>query len=332
MTVEDYITQATEALDNFDFVRAKDFYDKIVTLAPHDTDVLATYSHILLELGMVEAAKKVLIQTVSLPPSSENSSAHFYENFLNLGQLTVGKESLGYFLKGAENIEQQLQSTSGAVVEEERKRILRKNLSSVYCSCAELYMSDLCFEEGAEKECMDYIQKAFSAALTPEVYQLQANLFICQNKQEEAIISIKKSLDMWVNLPATAQDSTADSIIPSYAQRVACSKLLIELGLYEECFELLSRLQKENDEDIEIWYLFGWGYYLVKDFTAAKECLQMGQTLYYKLGYNDLELIQHLEELLAEMNEMMIEEDVEGGAENGDGADEIDEDAEIEID
>jgi hypothetical protein len=31
--------------------------------------------------------------------------------------------------------------------------------------------------------------------------------------------------------------------------------------LYGLAEQVLDTLQRENDEDVEVWYLYGWGYY-----------------------------------------------------------------------
>ncbi|KAJ3117312.1 hypothetical protein HDU96_007218 [Phlyctochytrium bullatum] len=48
---------------------------------------------------------------------------------------------------------------------------------------------------------------------------------------------------------------------PQYDQRIACAKLLLELGMHDKATVVLQSCQEENDLDPEGWYLFGWCYY-----------------------------------------------------------------------
>ncbi|KAJ1551448.1 hypothetical protein HK405_014501, partial [Cladochytrium tenue] len=43
--------------------------------------------------------------------------------------------------------------------------------------------------------------------------------------------------------------------------RLACARLLLELGLHDRASLVLESCQRENDADPEPWYLFGFCYY-----------------------------------------------------------------------
>lgn len=50
---------------------------------------------------------------------------------------------------------------------------------------------------------------------------------------------------------------------PPYSTRLSLAKLLLELSLHASALEILQRLENEDDEDPEIWYLSGWAWWLL---------------------------------------------------------------------
>lgn len=60
--------------------------------------------------------------------------------------------------------------------------------------------------------------------------------------------------------------------IPSYDSRLSLVKLLLEVSLYTQALFVLETLQKENDQVIDLWYLYGWCYY------CMSQCSQEGQS------------------------------------------------------
>lgn len=114
----------------------------------------------------------------------------------------------------------------------------------------------------------------------PEVYQLLASVRLSQQRNEEAASALNKSMELWIHKEA------GDARIPIYDTRLALVKLLLELGMFEHAFTVLENLQKEDDEVVDLWYLYGWTYYCLGDdeersqeekFTLwadARDCLE----------------------------------------------------------
>ena len=48
---------------------------------------------------------------------------------------------------------------------------------------------------------------------------------------------------------------------PSYATRMAATRLLMETEMYDTAFAVLEELQEEDDEVVDLWYLGGWCLY-----------------------------------------------------------------------
>jgi len=63
-------------------------------------------------------------------------------------------------------------------------------LCKAYCSIAELYLTDLCYELDAEMKCEEAIQNAFiydDPQATPDVFQALANLRLSQSSEEQRL-------------------------------------------------------------------------------------------------------------------------------------------------
>ena len=124
------------------------------------------------------------------------------------------------------------------------------------------------------------------------------------------------------------------SSLPSLSTRMNLARLLTELSLLDEALKVLQVNQLEDDEDPEIWYLFGWIYYLMGGFVPemltlemaieqygshasnlvfdkdqlqqwqsdclsdSKECLEMVLRLHEKYGIVDKSMLTHTQELL----------------------------------
>ena len=58
---------------------------------------------------------------------------------------------------------------------------------------------------------------------------------------------------------------------PPSSARLTLAKLLLELSEHVSALEILNRLENEDDEDSEIWYLSGWAWWLLGEARAASE-------------------------------------------------------------
>ncbi|KAJ2749232.1 hypothetical protein GGI19_005762 [Coemansia pectinata] len=112
---------------------------------------------------------------------------------------------------------------------------------------------------------------------------------------------------LWAN-----KDLTDPTLIPSYENRLALVRLLLELDDKEKALGLLEQLQKEDDENVDAWYLFGWTYHLQSEDMAtgddedktellrsARECFKQAIKLANMLDYENDGLIDHALELVA---------------------------------
>jgi predicted Zn-dependent protease len=67
------------------------------------------------------------------------------------------------------------------------------------------------------------------------------------------------------------RNDIASNQIPPYATRINLSKLLIETSQYETAIEVLERLQAEDDQLPDLWYLGGWSLFLLGERARERE-------------------------------------------------------------
>ncbi len=135
--------------------------------------------------------------------------------FLYLGQLSSSKDALDVFTKAIDDMKECIRlleqvlatdgnengSDSAMAMEDDNDNSndslqsalseTKRQLCGAYCSVAELYLTDLCFEPNAEAECESSLQAAVKlddpTSSSPDAIQAMANLRLSQNRGEEAI-------------------------------------------------------------------------------------------------------------------------------------------------
>ncbi|KAI0165733.1 hypothetical protein GGR57DRAFT_133583 [Xylariaceae sp. FL1272] len=269
-----------------------------------------------LELGDFETARMYLLRAVAIDGdgSKDESIGGGPEKFLCLAQLSEegGKDSVGWFEKGAAALKKQIQTleTKNRRTDEQEMMIeeLKKKLAMTLCSVAEVYMTDLSWEEDAEKRCEALTTEATMVAPDfAETWQTLANVRISQSRLDDAKAALSRSLELWKHLPPE------DPSVPDFPSRVGLARLLMEVEQEQEAIEVLERLVSEDDQSVEVWYLGGWGLYIMgekqKEQTAEEDRkaswissrVWLNQCLHlYKLqDYEDDRLGEHAKELLA---------------------------------
>jgi predicted Zn-dependent protease len=195
----------------------------------------------------------------------------------------------------------------------------RQRMASLLCSMAEIYLTDCCQESDAEARCEQYLSQAL--AFDPEsieALQTLASVRLSQSRPSEASALLRQSLGLWTALePGTG-------LWPSFGLRMNLARLLLELSLFDEALSVLQINQTEDDEDPEVWYLFGWSYYIMAAKQAeeggsqldsmltedikelrmdAVECLETVLSLDQKLGTVSEPILAHTQELLESLRE-----------------------------
>ena len=293
---------------------------------------LCLLAEIQLELGDADSARSNYQKAVSLDPEKTLGA----EVWFSLAQLSVkgGQESIDFYESGTQILRQKIQASPDEFddVEEWIPR-----LGDALCAMAEVYMTDLSWEEDAEQRCEALVTEA--VALCPDrpgVLQTLANVRISQERDEEARSILRTSMESWSGplgkktIEGEIVDAEDDGTLPEFATRISLVRLLMEVGMEQEAVQVCGRLVSEDDESVEAWYLNGWGQILLAEKTqddeevmklkkSARESLATALRLYQQLDYEDdrlrdhaLELVQGLgKEVGAEDEEWEDEEDEE---------------------
>lgn len=107
--------------------------------------------------------------------------------------------------------------------------------------------------DDAESRCEKYVTEALLACPdSPEALQTLASIRISQIRLDDASAALSRSYKIWKDLEVD------DSQLPPYPLRLTFTRLLIECEMYDEAMEVLERLQEEDDQVVDLWYLGGW--------------------------------------------------------------------------
>ncbi|CZT08968.1 related to UPF0661 TPR repeat-containing protein AN10433 [Rhynchosporium agropyri] len=328
-------------------------------LALLDTDsqeallALNLLGEIHVELGDIDSARQYFLQaaTIDEDGSIPEELGGGAEKFLWLAQLNEegGQESVDWFEKGAMSLRLQIEALldSGKLSAEGEAAMTEKTrkLAVALCGVVEVYMTDLSWEEDAEQKCESLVTEATMVAPQfAEPWQTLANVRISQQRLEDAQAALKRSLDLWKDLPPE------NPIVPEFPARVSLARLLMEADLDVEAIEVLDRLVGEDDSSVEVWYLGGWGLYIMGEkqkngevktengdgdswrvsWISSRQWLDHSLRLFKQQNYEDERLGEHAKELLASINAELggvaAAEEEDGSV---DGSDEDDEDEEM---
>ncbi|EHK98596.1 TPR-like protein [Glarea lozoyensis ATCC 20868] len=308
-----------------------------------------------IELGEIEAARQYFLQAVAIDTDGtvDEELGGGAEKFLWLAQLSEegGTDSLRWYEKGASALRTQIQALQerkklnevGELLLEEKK----KKLAVALCGVVEVYMTDLSWEEDAEQKCESLVTEATLVAPEfPEPWQTLANVRISQSRLQDAQAALRRSLDLWKHLPPE------NSQIPDFPTRVSLARLLMESDMDVEAIEVLERLVGEDDSSVEVWYLGGWGLYILGEkqrngeltaetsdgdnwrvsWVSSRQWLSHSLRLFDQQDYEDERLGEHARELLATLEAALG--GAVGGGEDEDGdewEDDEDENADEEM-
>ncbi|KAI8636580.1 hypothetical protein BD408DRAFT_425910 [Parasitella parasitica] len=321
-TVADLKPRILENIDRLEYPAAYVFCQKALELEPRNAELLEITGQIELELEQFELARKHMLKSIELEPNAS------YSKYMYLGQLSVEKEAITAFQNG---VDLMVVERNSLAADSEEAKMLASKISSALCSMTEIYLTDCCSEPEAEKKCEEYLNQALQVdSEHVESYQLLASVRLSQERNEEAVSALNKSMELWIHKEA------GDATIPIYDTRLSLVKLLLEVGMFEHAFTVLESLQKENDEVVDLWYLYGWSYYCLGDdeertqeekkalWAEARDCFQTAVKVYTIVGSDDDAMIDHSKELIHNINQV-VPESVEEPEEE-----EIDDDFEIE--
>ncbi|XP_065187662.1 uncharacterized protein LOC135818229 [Sycon ciliatum] len=309
-TVEDLLVKIDGLMETFEFEAAQQFCERALQINPNHPQLLDTTAAILLELGNPDQAYEVLCRAVEISPDVG------HVKYMYLGQMCAGMEGAQHYIKGLSIMESLLASQSAAA---SSQAVAAEEVCAGYCSLAELYLTDLCFEEDAAVRCGEFIAKALHLCPdSPEALQMMASFRMSEGNSDEAKQLIVKSVDSWLPSPseqeasayaAAKADEDEERCVPPYPARVAAAKILIEVGEHQRAFSVLDGLIDDDDEVISVWYLFGWAHYHCDEKSDSRTYLQKAKELTAKHECDDEAMLTHIDELLAELGPESDNED-----------------------
>jgi len=321
---------------------------RALQLDPNSLPALELLAEIQVELGDTDTAYTLYSRAATLDPTGahESSGGSGPEKFLWLAQLSPngGEEAIGYYEKGVEVLQEFIGARCAGKHADLSDRRLEKKLVSALCGMAEIYMSDLCMAADAEQRCEKYVTEALLAAPeSSEALQTLASVRISQQRTEDAAAALERAFAVWRDLDTESPE------MPSYANRVQLARLLIETEQYETAIDVLERLQAEDDQLPDLWYLGGWTLFLlgerersrsggserwVEFWEAGREWLKQCEQFYKLLEWEDEGIKDHACELLAKISEVVPEtmetNEEEGGEDEEEDWESDSEDEEME--
>lgn len=290
------------------------------------------------ELGDPDSAREAFQAAIVIDPEGANDGA---EKFLWLAQLNEegGAESVRWFEKGIEVLKKEISELEGKRAKnnevEELLEEKRQKIANSLCGIAEVYMTDLSWEEDAEARCNAAVTEALLfAPENPEPLQTLASIRISQLKPDEAKSALTRSMDLWKDLDPD------NPKVPDYSTRISLSRLLMEAEMEDEAIEVLERLVGENDGSVDAWYLGGWCLHLLAGkqktegeekvatslLRASRDWLENCLKLYNMLEWEDERLKEHADEILKELNDVLGPSTGEEDEDWEDADEEMDED------
>ncbi|KAI8384872.1 uncharacterized protein BYT42DRAFT_612539 [Radiomyces spectabilis] len=301
-TVGDLIPKIQANIDSMEYPVALAFCQRALELEPTNAEILEVTGQVEIELDMFAEARNHLLEAIRLKPDQG------YSKYMYLGQLSVEKEAIEAFQKGVE-----LMTAEKAQLQDPVEiKLLSSKIAGALCSMTEIYLTDCCFEPEAESKCEEFLQHAQQVdPENPEVYQLLASVRLSQLRNEDASAALETSMRLWID------KEPGDAAMPIYDSRLALVKLLLELTMFQQAFAVLEGLQKENDQVVDLWYLYGWTYYCLGDdeeksneermahWEDARDCLELAVKLYNTIGSDDEAMVEHAHELIATINQVV---------------------------
>lgn len=358
--VRTLLTSATALLEQGDALSARKLAQQALSAieaAPSPLSsplgaALTLLGSIAVETGDIEDARTYFLRAVESDPEGvlPDEIGGGAEKFLWLAQLSEegGNDSVKWFERGAGALRKAIgkaEEEGKADIAEEKKRKLAETL----CAVAEVYMTDLSWEEDAEKRCEALISEAGLVAPDhADTWQTVANVRISQERVDEAKAALERSMAIWRDV------EVEDVRVPAFPTRVGLARLLIEVGMEGRAVEVVERLVTEDDQSVEAWYLGGFALYnagvKLKEkkkepewksaWRSSRGWLAQCLLLFQKQEYEDERLGEHANELLElvrkEIGDDEGDEDDEGweddedGDEGEDGDDDDDEDEEMQ--
>lgn len=302
-SLDDILAAAESAQQAFDNEKASNLYSKAASLlrTGHTTStetreavfirVLERLGESKVAIGDQSGAKADFQEAIALLETEEGEeNIRFHETrsslFFYVGQLCMEKEALQAYKEGLISLETCVKLAENMISddmesdgEESSTQVLyevRAKLSGGYCTIAELYLTDLCFEDNAESECEGYLTRALELKDRDgqpfvDTLQTMASLRLSQQAKRfegldyilRAFEKIKVGCDALASLVGLMENggsapsddqalelTNVDSVnsLPEFEFRCQTAKLLLECAALVRETPDLAESQKEAEQ------------------------------------------------------------------------------------
>ncbi|KAF8825118.1 hypothetical protein F5879DRAFT_945008 [Lentinula edodes] len=344
-SIPSLLEKAQSLIVQCDYELAARFIQRILDQQPSNAEAKEMLGVVQLEMGDIDAAKQTfssLLPPNSAAPSPPPPSAHLYlaqisddEPKVALQHYQSAVELLYVQLKGKERAGQN--GTSDDEIE------LKSNIVRALIGQVEIWMDpsyDLCFEPQAEKTCEDLLETALKVDPdNSEALQSLASVRMSQQRPEDAKACLEKAWISWKDLDLD------DPKVPPIPARLGLVRLFLELSIYSPALLVLHGVMTADDEEVEAWYLEGWCYFLMAEQAKenggtlddlsweelaqdARDRLETCQLLHIHQEHPDKPLLEHTQELIANLEGMGIKPSPPGeGEDEADDGEWVDDDA-----
>ena len=254
--------KAEDCLDQYELERAYDYVKQALDLDSKDVESLNLMACVQMEMGNCESAKSLYKKLVELKPEEG------FSKYMCLAQLSTGQEASDFYKKGIELMlveydKQESQPTTSKKSdknnneededEEDSQKVRKIDISTAYCSLAELYLTDLCMEDNADQICKSFLDKSLEFdSQNPEALQLMASYWLSKEDNEQAKQNILASIGIWMPkyVEAAGNGPMVDAsqvITLSYDSRINTARILSEIQDYDKAADVLDQLIDEDD-------------------------------------------------------------------------------------
>ena len=294
--------------------------------------------------------------SASLPSCSEVNVEQLVEILerkaalcMYIGQLSTDVDALKYYSTGIEYLKSLLglqEQSAGTADPSITKHETKRQLAVAYCAVAELYLTDLCFEENAESACESFLNQALALDdKCPDTLQALCSLRLSQSRGREAapiILQIFSTMQVGCSalssLVGLREDDSSNTgatellelqevqDLPGFEFRCQTAKLLLECAaaLTEEdehqksqcvkaAIDVLGSLLAENDEVVEIWILVGDAFVMGEANDEQKElCCHYWERALHMLTEVQKSLVEEQQEASNMEEEDALQQQLDG--------------------
>ncbi|KAL7701984.1 hypothetical protein N2W54_008126 [Lotmaria passim] len=240
MDTNTLLALAQSAVDVGNVKAACEFYEVALAQSPNNDEVLEAYAEIMIHYAQDPSrAQQMLRHAIEINPNQG------YVKYLNLAQLCEAAEALKCYEKAYQIASLMLHGCR----KKKMKRTLQETMATICCAVAELYLTDLCFNDDAEQQCEQAVTRALELnSEIVEPHQLQASLRLSQCRPEEALESLRRAVDLTHRLGEEHQ--------PTYESKIELGRLLMQVEP-AEAFPFLLEVLQYGDNNPYVWFLLG---------------------------------------------------------------------------